>query len=158
MPAYVDRPYLVKIKMRTLLAFLVLPAVILLAGCPGDSGEREGTVATPVPQDAGPVAPAPGGEVHVIDMVTDGEGNYFAPADFEVRRGDVIRWRLRTGVHNAHFLADSNPGARNLPPISPMMQLPGQTFDVLVDMEPGHYYYQCDPHVLLGMVGHVTVR
>ncbi len=145
--------------MRALLTFLTISAVILLAGCPGDSGEREGgTVATPAPQDAGPVAPAPGGEVHVIDMVTDGEGNYFAPADFEVRRGDVIRWHLRTGVHNAHFLADSSPGVRSLPPASPMMQLPGQTFDVLVDLEPGRYYYQCDPHVLLGMVGHVTVR
>ena len=33
---------------------------------------------------------------------------------FEVHRGDVIRFVLKSGVHNVHFLADSNPGKNNL--------------------------------------------
>jgi plastocyanin len=34
-----------------------------------------------------------------------------------------------------------------------MFQLPGQTYDVKVQSPPGRYFYQCDPHALLGMVG-----
>jgi plastocyanin len=33
-----------------------------------------------------------------------------SPAKFEVHRGDVIRFTLKTGVHNIDFLPDSNPG------------------------------------------------
>ena len=32
-----------------------------------------------------------------------------------------------------------------------------QTFDVKVTFAPGTYYYQCDPHALLGMKGHLKV-
>ena len=39
-----------------------------------------------------------------------------------------------------------------------MMQLPGQTYDVKVTWAPGTYYYQCDPHALLGMKGHLKVE
>jgi plastocyanin len=39
-----------------------------------------------------------------------------------------------------------------------MLQLPGQTLDVPVTMKPGHYFFQCDPHALLGMVGHLEVE
>jgi plastocyanin len=92
-------------------------------------------------------------------MVTDEQGNNrFRPADFEVHRGDVVRFKLVSGVHNAHFVADSNRFAENLPPASPMLQLPGQTWDLKVTMPPGRYYYQCDPHALLGMVGRMEVE
>jgi plastocyanin len=39
-----------------------------------------------------------------------------------------------------------------------MLQAPGQTEDVKVIWDPGTYYFQCDPHVLLGMIGHLVVR
>jgi plastocyanin len=36
--------------------------------------------------------------------------------------------------------------------------MPGQTYDFKVLLEPGTYYFQCDPHALLGMKGHVKVE
>jgi plastocyanin len=39
-----------------------------------------------------------------------------------------------------------------------MLQLPGQTYDVLVRMPAGSYYFQCDPHAALGMRGHLIVK
>jgi hypothetical protein len=39
---------------------------------------------------------------------TDEQGNnIFRPAEFEAKEGDVIRYTLVPGVHNAHFLPDS---------------------------------------------------
>ena len=99
-----------------------------------------------------------GGDTVVVEMYSDGNGNYFKPANIEVHRGDVIRWTLKSGVHNVHFLPDSNAGKQNLPAASDMLQLPDQTWDLKVDLAEGRYYYQCDPHALLGMIGHVKVE
>jgi plastocyanin len=70
----------------------------------------------------------------------------------------VIRYTLKIGVHNVHFLADSNTVKTGLPPVSEMLQLPGQTHDVLVNLPEGKYYFQCDPHAALGMKGHLEVE
>jgi plastocyanin len=136
-------------------------ATLLLAGCAGsEPAESDSAAGAPAASSAaagGAVTPLPGGKVVEVKMITDEKGNYFEPADFEVKKGDVIRFTLAQGVHNANFVADSNPGVQGLPPASPLLQLPGQTTDVLVDWDPGKHFYQCDPHALLGMVGHVTV-
>lgn len=104
-----------------------------------------------------PAAPATGNVV-VVELNSDAAGNYFKPAKFEVHRGDVIRFTLKSGVHNVHFLPDSNAGKSNLPAASDMLQLPDQTLDIPVNFAPGKYYFQCDPHAALGMVGHVEVE
>jgi len=103
-----------------------------------------------------PAAPATGNVV-VVELNSDAAGNYFKPAKFEVHRGDVIRFTLKSGVHNVHFLPDSNAGKSNLPAASDMLQLPDQTLDIPVNFVPGTYYFQCDPHAALGMMGHVKV-
>ena len=95
----------------------------------------------------------------VIEALTDDQGNnVFKPAKLEAHKGDVLRFTLKGGVHNVHFLPDSNPGKSGLPAASDMLQIPGQTFDVKVTFEPGHYYFQCDPHALLGMKGWLEVE
>jgi plastocyanin len=104
------------------------------------------------------VAPGPGGKVIEIAMNTDDKGNYFEPKEVEARPGDVLRFVLKSGVHNVHFVADSNPGKQGLPPASEMLQLPGQTYDFAVPAAEGDYYFQCDPHALLGMVGKLEVE
>ena len=98
------------------------------------------------------------GKVIVVELYTNEKGNYFKPANFEVHRGDTIRFTLVAGVHNVNFLPDSNPGKTDLPAASQFLQLPGQTHDVFVTMAPGKYFYQCDPHALLGMVGRIEVE
>ncbi len=92
-------------------------------------------------------------------MTTDEKGNYFTPTEIEAKPGDVLKFTLVAGVHNIDFLADSNPGVPNLPPPSAFLQLPGQTLEIPVNFAPGKsYYFQCDPHALLGMKGRLTVE
>ena len=145
-------------------AALAVASTFLMA-CPGDKGGAGSESATatggaPAATTAGgEQAPDAGGQVITVKMITDGTSNRFEPADFDAKKGDVIRYVLETGVHNVHFLADSNPGRLGLPATpGDYLQLPGQTWDVKVTWEPGRYYYQCDPHAALGMVGHVNVK
>lgn len=134
-----------------------------MIGCGGkekaasDQTSAPSASATPSTTAGGPTA-TPTGKVVVVTLSSDEKGNYFEPAKFEVHRGDVIRFTLKTGVHNVHFLPDSNPGKVNLPPPSDMLQLPGQTLDMPVNLAPGKYYFQCDPHAATGMMGHVEVE
>ena len=52
---------------------------------------------------------------HGVDLTTDGTGSYFKPAEVHVKSGDVVRFNLKVGVHNIHFLADSNAGRTGYP-------------------------------------------
>ena len=98
------------------------------------------------------------GRIVVVEAHSDEKGNYFSPAEFEVHRGDTIRFTLKSGVHNVNFLPDSNPGKTGLPPASDMLQIPDQTYDLPVSLSEGRYYFHCDPHAALGMKGHVKVE
>ncbi|HSA57094.1 MAG TPA: plastocyanin/azurin family copper-binding protein [Gemmatimonadaceae bacterium] len=136
-------------------------ATLVACGGGGEPATHQMPAGQPAaaPASGGPLTPVPGGEVIKIDMITDEQGNNrFVPAEFEAHVGDVLRFTLVTGVHNVHFVADSNRSASPLPPASPLLQLPGQTWDIAVGFAPGRYYFQCDPHALLGMIGHVKVE
>ena len=93
-----------------------------------------------------------------MQLITDAAGNRFEPSKIEAHQGDVIRFTLQVGVHNVHFLPDSNPGKSGLPAPSDLLQLPGQTYDLPITLSPGKYYFQCDPLVALGMIGHLEVE
>jgi plastocyanin len=109
--------------------------------------------------NTGPHTPAPGGKIIEVDMVSDADGNYFKPHEVHANTGDVVRFTLKVGVHNVHFLADSNAGKSGYPDApSELLQLPGQTYDVAVSMPDGEYYFQCDPHAALGMKGRLIVH
>jgi plastocyanin len=150
-------------KSRATLA-LLFSLVGAAAATACAAGEKSTSDTTPVPAPAaqpagGPQTPDAGGKVIPVEMVTDDKGNNkYSPNTIEANRGDVIRFTLVQGVHNVHFLPDSNPGAQGLPAASPLLQLPGQMEDVKVTWSPGTYYFQCDPHALLGMVGHLSVK
>ena len=135
----------------------VLLATILLTACGG--GEKASTVDT-TPSGGTPAVgqPAATGKTIVVEMITDETGNYFRPKEIEARRGDLIRFTLTAGVHNVHFLPDSNSIKTGLPPASELLQLPGQTYDFVVNLQEGDYYFQCDPHAALGMVGKLEVE
>jgi len=144
-----------------------LPMAVLLTVLAACGGERKPaaestaarTAAPTAPTSTGPVTPAPGGKIIVVELASDDKGNYFTPSEVTAKRGDVIRYTLKVGVHNVHFLADSNAGRSGYPAApSDMLQLPGQTYDVLVNFPEGKYYFQCDPHAALGMKGHLLVQ
>ena len=154
--------------MRTHARFgTALAAALVLAACGGaqDPSSSAQSASSPSGQTSptpagGPQTPDAGGKVVTVEMLTDDQGNnVFRPAEVTANRGDVVRYTLVSGVHNVHFVADSNPNAQVLPAApGEMLQLPGQTYDVKVASPAGRYFFQCDPHALLGMVGHLVVQ
>lgn len=143
-------------KKELMLSF----ALVSLIGCAkGEKGAASDTTGgAAAPASGSEAKPAATGKVIVVEATTDEKGNYFTPKEIEAHPGDVLRFTLKLGVHNVHFLPDSNPGKKNLPPASEMLQLPGQTIDIPVNFEPGKYYFQCDPHAALGMKAHLEVE
>lgn len=137
--------------MRTIRHTACLGAILLAAACGG--GEKKETAK---PEQAAQPA-ATGADIEVI-ATTDDKGNYFEPKEITAKPGDVLRFKLVTGVHNVDFLPDSNPGKTGLPPASAFLQLPGQTIDIPLTFGEGDFYFQCDPHALLGMKGKVHVK
>jgi plastocyanin len=150
--------YFMKINHRRhSIAALTICSAFLAVACGGDTksaGSGASAAATPTPATTQVAT----GKTIVVELFSDAQGNYFKPAKIEAHHGDIVRFTLKSGVHNVHFLADSNPGAVGLPPMSDMLQLPDQTYDVPVTFAKGHYYFQCDPHALLGMKGHLEVE
>lgn len=136
--------------------FVTLAAGLALSACARKDAAPGGDSSTPAA--ATPAAATPTGKIVAVELNSDGTGNYFKPAELKAHRGDIIRFILKSGVHNVHFLADSNPGKSNLPAPSDMLQLPDQTLDLPVNFAPGTYYFQCDPHAMLGMKGHLKVE
>jgi plastocyanin len=133
--------------------------VALVTACGGGADDR--STGSAVPSGAAPAAASTvplTGRVIEITMHTDDKGNYFLPARIEAAPGDLLRFKLATGVHNVNFLADSNAGRTGLPAPSAFLQLPGQTYDVPLTFGTGHFYFQCDPHALLGMVARLEVE
>ncbi len=158
--------------LHRLPALVALAAAVTVAACSG-SAEQPAATGESTSQPSGAAAssttaPAPGteltpdagGQLVKVEMLTDEQGNnVFRPAEVTVRKGDVVRYTLVSGVHNVHFLADSNPSLQGIPTAAfDMLQVPGQSYDVKVGAAPGRYFYQCDPHALLGMVGHLVVQ
>jgi plastocyanin len=146
------------------IAILAALAVATLAACNGGK-EQPADIAQPQTSAAaaeagGEQTPDAGGQIITVEMLTDDQGNnVFRPAEVVAKKGDVVRYTLVSGVHNVNFPADSNANAQGLPAApSAMLQLPGQTYDVKVATGPGKYFFQCDPHALLGMVGYLTVQ
>ncbi|MDF1504649.1 plastocyanin/azurin family copper-binding protein [Roseisolibacter sp. H3M3-2] len=147
-------------SLRT--APLPLALVALLAACGGEAPapapSSEPAAQQQAPASGGEQTPDAGGRVITVEMATDDAGNnVFRPAEVSARPGDVVRYTLVSGVHNVHFVADSSPGVSGLPKAGDMLQLQGQTWDFKVALPAGRYFFQCDPHALLGMVGHLTV-
>ena len=141
------------------MALMLVSGVLPLAACSRKPAVPADTATPPAAQATAPAASAtPTGTVITITLITDEKGSRFEPANVTARRGDVLRFTLGAGVHNVHFLPDSNPGVPALPAASDMLQLPQQTFDVPVNFQAGTYYFQCDPHSALGMMGHLKVE
>ncbi len=128
----------------------------LLAGACGDK-EPEGAGETETAASGDAVSRPASGRIIEVKLITDDKGNYYEPAAIHAAPGDVVRFTLVTGVHNVNFLADSNATNQGLPAPSELLQLPGQTHDVPVTFAKGSYYFHCDPHALLGMVGRLHV-
>jgi plastocyanin len=147
--------------MRSSFPLALFATLFLTVACGGEKKAADQSTAAGAPAPAAlptTAEPAPGGKIIEILATTDDKGNYFSPNKIEAHVGDVLRFKLVIGVHNVDFLPDSNPGKTGLPPVSPFLQLPGQTQDYLLNFGTGKFYFQCDPHALLGMKGTLEVE
>jgi plastocyanin len=136
----------------------VLFALIAAVGCSSEKKESsESAGGGEKHEEASAGAFKPTGDTVKVELYSDATGNYFKPNQIEAKQGDVVRFTMMVGVHNVHFLPDSNTIKTGLPPASELLQLPGQTYDLPVNLAEGTYYFQCDPHALLGMKGHLKV-
>ena len=136
---------------------LVAITAVVAMSCSGGEQAKQGD--DDDDRTASSSQPAPGtGDTIIVEMYSDGTGNYYKPNDIEADPGDIVRFVLKSGVHNVNFLPDSNEIKTGLPAASEMLQLPDQTYDLVVSMKPGHYYFQCDPHAALGMKGRLEVE
>lgn len=142
-----------------------LPALSLLvlsAAC-GGQGEaapaaNENAATAEAPAAPAAAAPAAGGQVIEVKMIMGTGQPVFEPAQVTAKPGDIVRFVNVDNVHNVSFPADKNAGvAGALPAPSPYMATPGQTYDLKVELQPGTYTFQCDPHAAMGMVGQLTV-
>jgi plastocyanin len=97
-------------------------------------------------------------EVHMATSA-DGASGRFKPAHVTAKNGDTVRF-ITDGrsVHNVSFPPSENPGRRTLPELGPYLTSPGQSYDLVVDLDAGTYHFQCDPHAILGMKGVLRVR
>jgi plastocyanin len=135
-------------------------ALILVGACGGgDTAKQENQPAEAAEkQEERAEQPTATGKVIEIAMITDEKGNRFEPSEVHAEEGDLLRFTLKIGAHNVNFPQDKNPGKTGLPAASEILQLPGQTLDVPVNFEEGEYFFQCDPHAALGMVGKLIVH
>lgn len=134
--------------MRSTLPTLALFALLACGG--GESAK------TPAAETA-PEAKATG-RIITVTMTTDEKGSYFTPATIEASPGDVLRFTLKSGVHNVSFPDSLNSIRDGLPKSSDFLQIPGQEYDLPVSMRPGTYQFHCDPHAALGMKGQLIVK
>lgn len=146
--------------MNKKLAILFAFAAVGACGGSGEKSEESAETAAAVGAPPGAEqTPDAGRRVIMVKMTTEADGtNRYDPANLEAHQGDVIRFTLGMGVHNVNFLPDSNTVKSGLPPASPMLQLPGQTYDIKVSLPEGRYYFHCDPHAALGMKGYLQVE
>lgn len=86
---------------------------------------------------------------HVVE-VTDIR---FSPRDLEINLGDTVQWINLEGSHNVNGTQITYPGN----PVSFGNDIGTEWTYTFVFRDPGLYNYQCDVHVIDGMLGTVTV-
>jgi plastocyanin len=142
----------------------IVAATVILAACAREADRSfatQGGVAGAEAPIAVSVAPA--SRVIAVQMFTDARGSYYEPSRVEAGKGDIVRFTLKSGVHNVRFHRGSHASASHgtaadLPQASELLQLPEQTWDYHVTVDSGEYHFHCDPHAELGMEGRLIVR
>lgn len=93
------------------------------------------------------------GSEHIVKMLNSGDGGQmiFEPAVIKVSVGDTIHFKAIDAAHNSVSVDGMIPAGAS----SWASQL-SQDISITLDTE-GVYVYQCDPHVIMAMVGVIQV-
>jgi pseudoazurin len=93
------------------------------------------------------------GSEHVVKMLNSGDGGQmiFEPAVLKVSLGDTVHFKATDMAHNSASMEGMIPeGAKKWAGVM------NQDISVVLDTE-GVYVYQCDPHVMMAMIGVIQV-
>ena len=93
------------------------------------------------------------GSEHEVKMLNTGDGGQmiFEPAVIKVSVGDTIHFKATDAAHNSASIDGMVPNGANS-----WSGALSQDISVVMDTE-GVYVYQCDPHVMMAMVGVIQV-
>ena len=93
------------------------------------------------------------GSEHIVKMLNSGDGGQmiFEPAVIKVSVGDTVHFKAIDAAHNSVSVDGMVPSGA----VSWASQL-SQDISVTLDTE-GVYVYQCDPHLIMAMVGVIQV-
>lgn len=84
-------------------------------------------------------------------------GNSFSPSEMTISAGDSVTFELG-GSHNVVEVSKETYEAQEKTALEGGFSVDfGATETVTFD-EPGTYYYVCEPHAAMGMVGMITVE
>ena len=93
------------------------------------------------------------GSEHTVKMLNAGDGGtmIFEPAVIKISKGDTIHFKATDLSHNSASIGGMIPEGA-----APWAGVMNQDISVTFDTE-GVYVYQCDPHVIMAMVGVIQV-
>ena len=93
------------------------------------------------------------GSEHTVKMLNAGDGGtmIFEPAVIKISKGDTIHFKATDLSHNSASVEGMIPDGA-----APWAGVMNQDISVTFDTE-GVYVYQCDPHVIMAMIGGVQV-
>lgn len=168
--------------MRFLGLAVVTGAAIVLGACGGgDKAATDTAAAAPAagataaaapaaaPAAAGAMAPITG-TTHEVQMIGDGTGYKFVPADITIKAGDGIKFIMVSGgPHNVAFDPAAVGAAKaqlmaNMPEqvgelSGKMLLTAGESYTIsFAGVAPGTYDFHCTPHLAMNMKGKVTVQ
>ena len=131
---------------------LNLPVKLCLEGQDCGSVSQAGMAAAVMNEELKKVELSEGSE-HVVNMLNSGEGGQmiFEPAVIKVSQGDTIHFKLVDMAHNSASIDGMIPAGA-----SPWAGELNRDISVTLDTE-GVYVYQCDPHVVMAMIGVIQV-
>ena len=91
-------------------------------------------------------------------IITTEDGSMdFTPEDLTISVGDVVRFEM-TATHNAIEVSQETYDNRGISALDGGFEVDfGETKDITFD-EAGAFYYVCQPHVSMDMIGTITVE
>ena len=131
---------------------LLVPVQVCLEGQDCGSSSQASQVVAAAPIEVQKVELSEGNE-HIVKMLNTGEGGQmiFEPAVIKVSKGDTVHFKATDMSHNSVTIDGMVPtGAK------PWAGALNSDISVTLDTE-GVYVYQCDPHVMMAMIGVIQV-
>jgi plastocyanin len=135
-----------------------------------DENSTPSSITSAQPRSHGEMAPITG-STHRVNLIGDGQGYRFEPAELTIAAGDGVKFVMVSGgPHNVAFdPATLSPEAKtaltaNMPEqageLSGKMLLnPNEEYTVsFANVPAGTYDFHCTPHLAMGHRGRITVR